>query len=297
MHETSLNNVLGYIQEYIIECNRIYIVGWCFHKLIDNSPLRLCHNDIFVEDSNEIFRLESRKDVSASYNKDNLGKCGFYVEIFEPDNIKKLMIEIEVDGEWKTVFDLLFYETFKKYIPSFVVVDNFYKNPDLIRQFALKQKFKENPNNHKGKRTDVLFKFPNLKNRFETIIGCKIKNWEHYGVNSCFQSCIAGEQLVYHSDLQQYAGIIYLTPDAPPETGTTFFRSKYTKEKKVNCNFEVVFRTGVLDSTQFDVVDVVGNVYNRLILFDAQMIHAASEYFGNSLETGRLFQIFFFDLE
>jgi hypothetical protein len=66
---------------------------------------------------------------------------------------------------------------------------------------------------------------------------------------------------------------------------------------KLNNDFHVIFKTGFLDGTQFDVVDVVGNKYNRLVLFDAQLIHAASEYFGNSIENGRLFQMFFFDLE
>jgi hypothetical protein len=59
----------------------------------------------------------------------------------------------------------------------------------------------------------------------------------------------------------------------------------------------IVFQNGFLDPTQFDVVDVIGNVYNRLVLFDAQFIHAASCYFGNNISNGRLFQLFFFDFE
>jgi len=296
MYKTCVNNVLGYIQEYQVETKRISIQGWCFHQLVNEAPLRLCYNDMLIEESNEMFKLENREDVNNALNYPNLGKCGFTVEIYEPDNINVLEIQIKIDNEWKMVFNLLFFETSEKYTPSFVVVDNFYKYPDVVRNFALNQQFEEHPKFHKGKRTEILFKFPNLKTRFESIIGRKIKNWDEYGVNCCFQSCIAGEQLVYHFDLQEYAGIIYLTPDAPPDTGTTFFRSKVTKNKKVDGDYNDVFKTGVLDSTQFEVVDVVGNVYNRLILFDAQMIHAASEYFGNTLETGRLFQIFFFDL-
>ena len=58
-----------------------------------------------------------------------------------------------------------------------------------------------------------------------------------------------------------------------------------------------MFRNGFLDSTEFDLVDTIGNVYNRLILFDAQIIHAAATYFGTTKENSRLFQLFFFDLE
>jgi hypothetical protein len=34
-----------------------------------------------------------------------------------------------------------------------------------------------------------------------------------------------------------------------------------------------------------------------MVLFDSKMFHAASNYFGKNLENGRLFQLFFFDLE
>jgi hypothetical protein len=154
---------------------------------------------------------------------------------------------------------------------------------------------------HKGKRTKEVYKFDGLKERFECILNCKIRNWWNHDVNGCFQSCIGGEQLVYHCDAQEYAGIIFLTPDAPPQSGTSFYRSRHTKKMKFNLydenEFNVVFKNGFLDSTEFELVDVVGNVYNRLVLFDAKMIHAASNYFGNNLNNGRLFQIFFFDLD
>ena len=52
---------------------------------------------------------------------------------------------------------------------------------------------------------------------------------------------------------------------------------------------------GYYDSTNFDLVDSIGNVFNRLFIFDAQSIHAASQYFGQSMTDSRLFQIFFFD--
>jgi hypothetical protein len=182
--------------------------------------------------------------------------------------------------------------------PTFVVVDNFYEDPDYIRKFALSLTFNEHTAYHKGKRTDECYRFPDLKESFEKIINCKITNWEKYGTNGCFQTCIAGDQLVYHTDGQEYAGVLFLTPDAPPNTGTSFYRSKYTKKMYASdSDFSTVFKNGFLDSTEFDLVDTVGNVYNRLVLFDAKLIHAATCYFGNSLENGRLFQLFFFDIK
>jgi hypothetical protein len=188
--------------------------------------------------------------------------------------------------------------TVRSSIPSFVVADNFYENPDSVRNFALSLDFKAHEQYHKGKRTDVCYRFPGLKERFEQLIGAKIKGWDNYGTNACFQYCVAGEQIVYHHDSQEYAGVLFLTPDAPPQTGTTFYRSKHTKSMKVpGKDHAIVFQNGFLDPTAFDVVDVVGNVYNRIVLFDAMFIHAASCYFGTELKNGRLFQLFFFDIE
>ena len=182
--------------------------------------------------------------------------------------------------------------------PRFVVVDNFYKNPDSVRKFALTLDFKEHKQYHKGRRTDDGYRFAGLKESFEKILGAKIKNWENYRINGCFQHCIAGDQLVYHCDNQAFAGIIYLSPNAPPQTGTSFYRSRHTLKMKVSdSEHSTVFKNGFLDSTEFDLVDTVGNVYNRLILFDAKLIHSASEYFGTDVQNSRLFQLFFFDIE
>jgi hypothetical protein len=298
MHETLVNDVVGHIQEYKMENDKIRIIGWCFHKTHGLLPTRLVldHDVNIFENKDEIFQLQCRKDVSESYNNHNIEDCGFIITVKDSEKIDNFKLEMIIDGQWRMIFNFLFYDTNEKYVPSFIVVDDFYKYPDNVREFALQQNFHAHPDYHKGKRTDMVFRFPNLKSRFESILGCKIKNWREHGVNCCFQSCIAGDQLVYHVDTQQYAGIIYLTPDAPPECGTTFYRSKTTKNMKINNDGNIVFRTGLLDETQFDVVDVVGNKYNRLVLFDAQTIHAASDYFGNSIDSGRLFQMFFFDL-
>jgi len=292
MYKTLHNDVVGYIQEYTIKNNKINIIGWCFHKTNNALPMRINYD----VNNCDIFVIEKRPDVCQAFKNNLIEDCGWKINMEQPDNMEKLELEMEIEGEWITIFDLLFFDTTPKYIPSFVVVDNFYNNPDKVRDFALKQEFKAHPDYHKGKRTDSVYSFPGLKQRFETILDCKIINWTHYGVNCCFQYCVGGEQIVYHFDTQQYAGIIFLTPDAPPESGTTFYRSKFTKNMKVTDDYNTVFRTGVLDPTIFDVVDVVGNRYNRLVLFDAQMIHAASAYFGNNLLNGRLFQLFFFDI-
>ena len=286
MHETLHPSVKGYVDECKKENGTLYIRGWCFHEK-GVFLLRVSGSECIQE---------IRQDVCDFY-KNTYTTCGWSVINNESTEKNELMLEMKIEDVWVPILQLKFTIEFGNSPPSFVVVDNFYKNPDMIRNFALRQNFVENPKYHKGKRAiDPSFRFPELKTQFETILGKTITNWNTYEVNGCFQYCIAEDKAVYHCDMQTYAGIIYLTPDAPPQAGTSFYRSKQTKKMKLEEDADIVFRTGNYDSTQFELVDTVGNLYNRLILFDAKMFHAAPVYFGNQLKNGRLFQLFFFDL-
>lgn len=181
------------------------------------------------------------------------------------------------------------------------VVDNFYENPEQIRDFAKRQEYIDGGlgRGFIGKRTKDQFLFPGIKETFESIMGKRITKWEEYGMNGRFQLNIAGEPVVYHCDDQNYAAMIYLTPDAPPECGTSTFRHRKTglrHNSEPNITSAFNYKT-FLDKTPYDTVDKFGNVYNRLVIFDAGSIHGASEYFGSDFEDGRLWHMFFFDAE
>jgi len=45
------------------------------------------------------------------------------------------------------------------------------------------------------------------------------------------------------------------------------------------------------------MVDRVGNVFNRLIMYRADNYHVSLDYFGKNMQDGRLFQVFFFNTE
>lgn len=178
------------------------------------------------------------------------------------------------------------------------IVDNFYKDPYAIREFALNQEFEENINYYKGNRTKKQYIVPGTKESFEKIIGKKITKWtETHGMCGRFQYCTAQDDLVYHCDGQTLAGMIYLTPDAPYSCGTSLFAHKRTGLRNEN-DFEdvnVFDETGFYDRSKFDLVDTAGNVFNRLVIFDAKCIHSANEYFGTDITNSRLFHLFFFD--
>lgn len=192
-----------------------------------------------------------------------------------------------------------------------LVCDDFYEDPDEVRRFALAQEFRHNPTDHKGQRTVHRFCFPGVREKIEALLGERVTAWDGHGYNGVFQFCVGGDQIVYHSDVQKWAGVVFLTPDAPPQSGTTLYRSRRTKGRTVDESVEIMRRNRgfypkpadaeremyhgkLLDPTAWEAVDVVGNVYNRLVVWDARLVHAASCYFGDSKDNGRLFQMFFF---
>ena len=190
----------------------------------------------------------------------------------------------------------------------FFVVDNFYEDPYAVREFALQQIYYPGEG-AVGHRTRKQFLFDGLRESFEEIIDAKIADhtddgfgWFNEGINGRFQYCPAGTPSVFHCDSQKWAAVIYLTPDAPPQSGTSFYRHK---ETKIFHNTQIDWAAGqgtkvfnqhtFLDSTPYEMVDTVGNVFNRLVLFDGGLIHSGVNYFGWDISSSRLFHIFFFN--
>lgn len=182
------------------------------------------------------------------------------------------------------------------------IVDNFYKNPDEIRNFILNQDcfVEDSDPRNSSFRTSKQFLFPNLKKRFENIMNSKITKWSEYSVNGVFQYSFAGTPKFYHCDKMDWVGILYLTPNAPYQCGTTLYSYKKNKVRLYdddgwNDAWKDLPLESHFDSTHFEPVDIFGNVYNRLVIFSGDCIHSCSEYFGINKENSRLCQLFFFD--
>ena len=316
MHETLSPNFKGFIDNFYIEDGNLRISGWLIttHDRDDIVYFSdIGHNIAF-------YNYNDRQDVADFYSTsdNNYLKCGFDFSVPTP-NVEEIKIFALVKGQKENIFTLeknmfkrlyvestLVDETYDIKInnnirPDIIVVDNFYKNPDEIRKIALEQTYVPDLRYHKGQRTQKKFLAEGTKQIFESLIGKRITNWVDYDYNGIFQYCTPEDLLVIHSDLQNYAGAVYLTPNAPVETGTSFYRSrKYTNIRKCHIEhpqYNDVFENNYYDKTRFELVDKIGNVYNRLVLWDATMIHMASEYFGTNKDNSRLFHLFFFDIE
>ena len=180
--------------------------------------------------------------------------------------------------------------------PTIWVVDNFYSDPLAVRNYALTLDYHFS-DYHRGRRTSDQYVLEGTKEAFEKIMGITITNWvETHFMCGKFQHCTCEDALVYHADNQKWAAAVYLTPDAPYECGTSLLAHKKTGIRHVNVGgSDVIWENKHLDPTPWDHIDVVANVFNRLVIWDAKCPHAASKYFGYDKFDSRLFHMFFFD--
>ena len=120
-----------------------------------------------------------------------------------------------------------------------------------------------------------------VEDKLKIAFGCKEIIWDMTQDTLCFQSCMEGTETWIHKDSQgedqgEWAAVLYLTPNPVLDSGT-----------------------GVYESPDHDMNIAVGNVYNRLVAYRGKMLYHRSIVpgFGNTLETSRLTQTFFFDVK
>jgi hypothetical protein len=106
-----------------------------------------------------------------------------------------------------------------------------------------------------------------------------------------------------HTDsrtLCRYAGVLYLTPDGPPQAGTTFYRMRLA-DGSLGGNTIPSRYANLVETlgTRFVAPDLfvpevsVDYRFNRLLLYRADIIHSATAYFGKALDERRMAAVFF----
>ena len=207
-----------------------------------------------------------------------------------------------------------YYDKPKSIYCNLMVIDNFYTNAKETRDYILTQEFKVR-GNYPGQRT--ISKANNhLKEMIQGYIqhfAGKIVKWpmpsttdidgqnnaEIY--NGAYQYTTSRDRTWIHNDgWNNWAGVLYLTPNAPVNSGTGIFRFKdgtrTVDEAEARGNKKILDESSQ-DYNNWELVDKVGNVFNRLVLFNSKQYHASLDYFGTNKENGRLFQVFFFSTE
>jgi len=199
---------------------------------------------------------------------------------------------------------------------SLIVIDDFLQDPNSTRKKALGHNFignQENDSTFPGKRTEGL---SDIDPEYDFLIFRKLatllfnleQSFYNINVKSYFQLVSADFCKGWvHNDnpnTEDIAGVLYLNPNAPINSGTKFYRVKDGVEVK---NYKYVKKSFVMgkikkedvvslledNNNQYELTDVIANKYNRLILYPSHWLHCAGEYFGNTNEDSRLTQVFF----
>jgi hypothetical protein len=164
-------------------------------------------------------------------------------------------------------------------------IDDFFTNPNLIRECALAQEYKTPTEEDVwlGLRSDVLdlnIGGLDIDKYIKDTIKYRLPNVPELEISMVFHLLpenVRGdmgdsfEYLQSHTDSEKvhFAGIVYLTPKPARNSGTSFFEDINTK---------------------FGEID---NVYNRFIFYPADIIHAPTNPFGENKEDSRLTLTFF----
>jgi len=177
-----------------------------------------------------------------------------------------------------------------------LIIDDFLDDPDKIRNLLINNKVAfDVEGNFPGKRSTAVDNTTYqdmIVKKLERVLPFKFKI---HPDSFPFQLCLSTDQTWVHLDISDWTGVLYLTPDAPVESGTLLFKEDVKLLKKLR---ECEEKEGVgLGEVEADLTSVMGNVYNRMVLFRGVDIPHRSNVagFGDCLENGRLTQVFFFD--
>jgi hypothetical protein len=197
-------------------------------------------------------------------------------------------------------------------IPHVIVIDDFLRNPDEVRQRAL------------GLTYQVQGRYPGLNSTekiniegldqivshlvYEPVRAPWTQDFSH---GSCRVSLASDnkEPPRIHIDQSHWSGILFLSRPEDCKGGTEFFRHVPTntdhlpltpqalKDAGYSSYDEIkkeILEKDALDRSKWELTMTVPMRFNRLILLQPQYWHTSGPGFGDSLENGRLVYLMFF---
>lgn len=195
---------------------------------------------------------------------------------------------------------------------SLLIVDDFYSNPLEVRQAALSANYPEvtGVRTFPGRNSERPFPIPGFDKVASQLANEPITG-DTANPNSfhChFRITKEGEVGRYnvHADPSHLAmvGICYLTLPEHCQGGTTFFRHRKTGSDRTPSqkDLEAAGYSSVAqllqqegpDESCWETLMTIPMRFNRLVLYRPFLWHSAGPAFGNSLESGRLIQLFSF---
>jgi hypothetical protein len=198
-----------------------------------------------------------------------------------------------------------------------LTINNFLPHPMQVRAWALQQEFlncqqfTQRYNVHTdwpGSRTSHVYELDNIYGdatltAVSNII-TKMTGRQGLSIRSYFQLTTEndGDSWVHQDNDVDYAALLYLNPNADPVTGTTLYRcndvTRWTSYMNDQAGYNKLKQINTKDDIQlyeelFTPIDIIGNIFNRLVIYKGDIYHKSNKYFGNTKEDSRLTQVFF----
>jgi hypothetical protein len=194
------------------------------------------------------------------------------------------------------------------------IVDNFYENPELVREFALAQKFHPSNGRYPGSRTDLI---SDLNKSFFDIFCKKVTSLFYdfnstkleWSVETAFQKIgklsknkdSKFNEGWIHYDPYIFSGIIYLSENS---VGTNIYDPINPEDTHHDQEQRDIFYSGgeiseqeysagiIENNSKFKESIRIDGKFNRLVLFEGGVWHGVPSFYCENGE--RLTQVFFF---
>ena len=193
---------------------------------------------------------------------------------------------------------------------AFHIVDNFYTDPDSIRQMAINSEKEESTQgNYAGVMTHNAFLTQEHLDILGHLLNHKVTQSTPFTGKFRFTKMNeVGTQDIHFDPGDNnccFAGVCYLSPNVPDNTeGTVFWRHKRTGlegiprtqeglDKHEFGDLKTFLDTEGVDYSKWDKVLTVPFKYNRIVLFRPWLFHSPGTSFGDTIENCRLIQTFF----
>ena len=192
-----------------------------------------------------------------------------------------------------------------------IVKENFYNEPEQVYNTALQYRFYQ-PEHVTGLRSTTVYHEKGIKAKLEKLLGIKITRWdtdplEENGV--FYQGLSKGKKKELpgvHSDepYNDITVIIYLTPGIPLDCGTSLWMHKQTglvdpvtpaAARRLKIKFSDLkyqLEEESQDRSRWIEIDRIGYRFNRMVAYPSGIFHSATNHYGGSLQTGRIYQTF-----
>ena len=198
-------------------------------------------------------------------------------------------------------------------INRYIIVDDFYNDPDELVRVALSSLREEDSpsGNYAGVMTTQAFLGEQHKEIFKKLtLESSIDSSTNANGRLRFTKTNDSFKFHIHYDVDvetKWAGVIYLSKDHPKTDGTCFWKHKRTGLEVAPNTVEGFAKYGWssfqelkdfleeegLDESLWEKTLTVPYKYNRLVLFRPWLLHSPGPSFGDSLESSRIVQTLF----